>query len=246
MDLSIIIPGIRTNNWEELIESIKLSCSLYSYEVIFIGPEYDNVLDDYKNIKFVKDYGSPNRCQQIGMVLAEGDNVTWGSDDCMYEPKSIDKCLHLLEKDCTDVVITNYNEGGSKAVNNFGLGVCYPSTKHIKDSWMIFNTAFMSRENFNKVGGFDCSFDVTCVGHADFAARCQKFGYNVKLCDIKLLACSHMPGVTGDHAPVHYAQLTKDIPNYRNKYSKDLFPDIVVAVDNWKLQEEIWNRRFND
>lgn len=246
MDISIIIPGIRTADWKNVIDSIGSACVNHSYEIIFIGPEYNKVLDGVKNIKFVKDYGSPNRCQQIGMIMAEGDVVTWGSDDCMYEPESIDKCLLFLKKGGADVVVTNYNEGRCKAVQNFGLNVCYPNTKHIENSWVIFNTAFISRKNFNNMGGFDCSFNVTCVGHADFAARCQMAGYVVEVYNIKLLNCSHLPGTTGDHAPVHYSQLEQDIPNYTDKYNKELFPEVVVPIDNWKQQETIWSRRFND
>ena len=72
-DLSIIIPTIRIESWEPLIESIADSCWRNSHEIIFVGPSYNNYIDKFKNIKYARDFGSPNRCQQIGMTLAEGE-----------------------------------------------------------------------------------------------------------------------------------------------------------------------------
>lgn len=244
MDLSIVIPSIRTYNWYELLSSIKSSCKNYSYEVIFVGPEKaEEQLPN--NVKFIRDFGSPNRCQQLGMIMSEGTVVTWGSDDCMYTPNSIDKCLKPILDDKThQVVITNYTEAGSQAVENFNINKCYPKCKNVRDEWVIFNTAFMLGGVFDYSGGFDCSFDVTCVGHADLAARVQALGWVPEVLNINLLSCSHMPNTTGDHAPVHYAQLTKDIPNYLTKWNNDFPPQYRIDKDNWKSSETVWSRRW--
>jgi len=245
-DLSIIIPTIRIESWEPLIESIADSCWRNSHEIIFVGPSYNNYIDKFKNIKYARDFGSPNRCQQIGMTLAEGEYVTWGSDDCLYEPHAIDECLNIARENDECIIVTNYDEGGNVAVEDFSINHCYPSCPAIADEWVIFNTAFMQRDVFESLGGFDCSFDVTCVGHADLAARCQFAGHNVIVHNIKLLQCLHMPATTGDHAPIHYAQLQKDIPNYIAKFNAPSFPIENVKSSNWKEQPPVWKRRFNE
>ena len=243
MDLSIIIPTIRTPNWPFLLDSIEGACTR-SHEIILVGPYYDNCIQNKRHIKYVRDFGSPNRCQQIGMLLAEGDVITWGSDDCMYRPGSIDKCLDTLGEQ-NAVLVTNYDEGGACAVDNFSLNHCYAKCESVKDEWVIFNAAFMPRLLFESIGGFDCEFDVTCVGHADLAARCQAAGYKVIVSEINLLDCSHMPGTSGDHAPIHYAQIQKDIPAYSQKFNSSEFPKINIDINNWKNQPSQWRDRFN-
>lgn len=245
MDLSIVIPSIRTENWKDLIDSIEKSCQEFSYEIIFVGPKYNSYIDRFKSIKYVRDFGNPNRCQQIGMLIAEGDFVTWGSDDCMYTEGGIDQCMGIASL-CDDdtVLVANYNEGGNIAVNNFSLSSNYPGCPHIKREWVIFNVAFMKRSLFERLGGFDCSFEATCIGHADLAARCQQIGCSVKIQNIKLLDCSHMPECTGDHAPIHIAQTTRDMPKYINKYSSEIFPTTTIMSNNWKQQQTVWEERF--
>jgi len=249
MDLSIVVPSIRVENWLELIESIKSSCGDVEFEVIFVGPKYNPVVDSYTNVKYVRDFGSPNRCQQIGLSLAEAEYVTWGSDDCMYTEGSISECLRVLKEAETEsdkpVAITiNYDENDSVAVSDFLLTSCYGNFPHIENNWFIFNAAIMKREELEEIGGFDCSFDVTCLGHSDLAARWQHSGYKVVAHNIKLMKCSWMPGTSGDHAPIHYSQTIKDMPMYGQKYSQGAFPSDRIDFDNWKLQPSVWDRRF--
>jgi hypothetical protein len=57
--------------------------------------------------------------------------------------------------------------------------------------------------------------------------------------NIKLSSCGHMPGISGDHAPMHYAQLENDIPLYIDKYRK--IPDLIIDVDNWRCHSTKWS-----
>ena len=232
-----------------MIESIKLSCKEIDFEVIFVGPKYSSVIDGYTNVKYVRDFGSPNRCQQIGLSIAVGEYVTWGSDDCMYTEGTIYECLTVLKdsenKSEEPVAVTvNYDENDSVAVSDFLLTSCYGDWPHINSDWLIFNAAIIRREELEKIGGFDCSFDVTCLGHSDLAARWQHLGYKVIPHNVKLMNCSWMPGTSGDHAPIHYSQTIKDMPLYVHKYSQEDFPEDRIDFDNWKLQPPVWDRRF--
>lgn len=233
--LSIIIPAIRNDRWENVLNSIAKSCTKYSYEVIFIGP---NKYNDTDNVRYIQDLASPNICQHKALQRAKGDILHIFSDDCLFAEGSIDICLDRM--DC-DAIIPNYDEGGNAAVGNFSLNYCYAKTI-TPDSFVIFNTAFMKRERYFELGGFDCRFETLCVAQADLAARWQFSNFSVKIENIVLSRCGHMPGTTGDHGPMHWAQVLNDIPLYLDKYSA--IPQLVVDPDNWKNQPRIWSRRF--
>lgn len=236
MKLSIIIPSIRVSNHRSVIESIKRSCTKYEYEIIFIGPFYKQ---SEGNLIYITDHSSPNLCQHKALQYCSGEIVHVFSDDCVFEEGSIDKCLDNM--DC-DAVVANYDEGGNKAVSNFSLNYCYAKTC-TPDDFVIFNTAFMRKDKLMELGGFDCRFETLCVGQADLAARWQFSGLSVKVVDIRLSSCGHMPGTSGDHAPMHFAQLNNDMPLYQMKYLS--VPELKIDFNNWTQQPLVWTRRFN-
>jgi hypothetical protein len=266
--LSIIIPSIRVEKWANVISSIEKGCKKYDYEIIFVGPYYNSIIESYQNIKYIRDFGSPNRCQQIGLIMAENKYVTWGSDDCLYEENVIDQCLdELINKDLL-YLTTGYMEGGSTAVSNYSVQSCYRSGKHVDPKWVIFNVAFVRRDILDEFN-FDTQFEVTCIGHTDLACRVQKKypGRGVLLI-ANIMQCEHMPGISGDHKPVHDAQTFSDEALLFAKYDKD--PEYshektdtwveddkevgkiihlreiekVVSWDHWKSSDKIWKRRF--
>ena len=239
--LSIIIPTIRTEKWPALIESIKKSCTNHEYEIIFVGPYYSNVIEPYWNIKYVRDFGSPNRCQQIGLVLCEGKYVTWGSDDCFYTDGSIDICMDMLIEKDLEYLTTGYDEGGNTAVNNYSVRACYMSGRNVAPEWNIFNVAFVRRDILDRMN-FDTQFEVTCIGHADLACRIQKEYLGGGLLRSSIMQCEHMPGISGDHKPVHDAQTYSDQGLFYNKYNGDFAPEI--QSDEWKKSPRVWERRF--
>lgn len=211
--LSIIIPTIRAYNWQPLLESIEAACTRYRYEVIFVGPVPDptEYLDcahyGAGKVRFISDYGHPNRCQHIGAMVAAGDILHFGSDDCMYQPGSIDVAMAAMGN--SRALTANYAEGGNSQPN-MTITKCYGNnfTNQIEDDWLIFNVLFIRQYAWDYLGGFDCRYQTTCWGHTDLAARYYKFGqaeYDVKLFNDPVLSCSHMPGTTGDHAPIHYS-----------------------------------------
>jgi hypothetical protein len=266
--LSIIIPSIRVERWTNVINSIERGCKKYDYEIIFVGPYHNDIINKYKNIKYIRDFGSPNRCQQIGLIMSENKYVTWGSDDCLYKEDYIDKCMdEIIEKNAL-YLTTGYMECGNTAVKDFTIKSCYKSGKHVDPNWLIFNVAFIKRDIIDEFN-FDTQFEVTCIGHTDLACRVQKKypGRGVLLIG-DIMQCEHMPGISGDHKPVHDAQTFSDEALLFAKYDKD--PEYshektdswieddkevgkiihlreiekVITWDNWKTSDRIWERRF--
>ena len=245
MNLSIIVPSIRTYNWKNWIDCIINSCKRYSYEIIFIGPEYSSEIEKYRNIKYVRDFGHPNRCQQIGILIAEGEYVTFGSDDCMYKPDLIDKCLDIAYFNKLDYMTTGYNEGGNIAVSNFTIRNCYQSGKNVEQNWIIFNSVFIQRNILEKYN-LDTNFSVTCIGHTDLACRVQSNKLlRGAILNENIMECSHMPGRTGDHGPICDAQTFIDGPAFFNKYNQDKIPTDIIDWKEWKNNtHQVWKERF--
>lgn len=205
IDLSIVIPSIRTQNWKNLIASIVSSCTKYQYEIIFVGPYYNDYIDNFPNIKYVKDLGSPNRCQQLGSLVCDGKYIHFGSDDCMYRKDSLDNVIDIL---CPDKVITcNYSEGGNSQIT-MSLIKAYSNNIYgeIQEDWVYFNVPFMKTDLFKQYN-FNCLYQTTCWGHTDLAARIQDkiSRHQIEVYDDPIFDCTHMPNITGDHAPIHHA-----------------------------------------
>lgn len=96
IQLSVLVPGIRSHRWRELYDSIGTSFS-GPWEIIIIGPfEPSDDLMAEGNVKYIQDFGSPIRCQQIGLIHAEGDYITWAADDGAYFPGSLDVSFAIL------------------------------------------------------------------------------------------------------------------------------------------------------
>ena len=56
-DLSIILPGIRVQNWKKLYDSIFPSIGKYSFELIIVGPHRpEEDLLNKSNVFWVEDY----------------------------------------------------------------------------------------------------------------------------------------------------------------------------------------------
>ena len=172
-ELSIIIPSIRVERLPKLYESI-IQSTKRSFEVVIVGP-YDvpESIRSNKNIKYVRDFGSPMRASNIAAELCEGKVITWGSDDSLYLDHGIDDAMDLLfsmGNDEKNTVIAKYYEGinysGTDAHGDDYYKLCnaYPRSPHIPVDWWIFNVAFMHRTFFEKLGGWDCDYQACPAG----------------------------------------------------------------------------------
>ena len=53
--------------------------------------------------------------------------------------------------------------------------------------------------------------------------------------------------MTGDHAPIHVAQLGHDEPLFRALYDdENSLNRTTIELDNWKSSPERWDKRFNN
>ena len=154
-EISIILPSIRTERLEKLYESI-LKSTKRSFELIVCGPnQLPDGLKDLRNVKFVKDYGSPVRASNIAASLCEGAVYTWFADDCILFEESLDKCLdefYAMGDNKKNVLVAKYYEGqeGSderktlQPDNYFKISGTPAASPHLPPDWWLFNIAFFT------------------------------------------------------------------------------------------------------
>ena len=257
-EISMILPSIRVNKIAELYDSLCKSTKR-TFELIIVSPyPVDSFILQNKNIKYIRDFGSPVRAQNIALMHAEGKYLTWWADDVILLPGMIDKHIDLLISmgpDFKNVVIAKYQEGQENSDDRkkihhddyFKIRAGPAASPYFDPEWWLFNVAFMHTTLAEALGGWNCEYEATWVSHTDMAVRAQACGANVRMSGESIMVVDHMPGITGDHAPIHYAQEEHDVPLFNQKYYQpDWHQKLPMQLDimNWKKSPAIWNRRF--
>lgn len=253
--LSVLVPGIRPDNWEALYKSILKSFS-GMWEIIFIGPyPLPERMLKYKNVRYIEDWGSPIRCQQRALYEAKGDWITWAADDGEFKTGKLDLAFDKLKKknfDYMSVIMGKYREGSGNTdpmvLDQYYMLNNHEDTKseqYPADTLML-NVGVVSRQLLLEVGGWDAEkFEVCPMAYNDLAVRLQRHGAKFIIQDEVMFLCSHLPGHEGDHGPIHNGQQNHD----RHVYAliwKDFLPvdRLIIQTDNWKNAPERWERRF--
>lgn len=253
MKLSVLLSGIRHWSWERLYDSIERSYTGRDWELIIVSPyELTLPLKNKNNILWIQDWGTPIRCQQIALNHTRGEYINWASDDGYFTDGSMDIGFKLLDGDYKTVIIGKYLEGDNYSpnmkddsyylLNNHIGSMC----KYLPDNTPLLNVGLVSRKLLLEVGGWDAKkFEVCPYAYNDLSVRLRN--YNCKFIHQQevMFICGHMPGETGDHGPVHRAQIFRDEPMFKVIYNKeDSKNRINIDLDNWKNSPEKWQRRF--
>lgn len=245
MELSIILPGIRRENWATVINSIDVH---HEWEVILCSPPCD-LPDQLKNcdrLVHIVDKGSPVRASCIAAERARGKYFTWTADDCTYFPGVLDKVIDILNNsnNVKKIVATKYYEGGNLESDDYYLlNNAYPKSPYNKGGWRILNCGVMHTEYYRYLGGWDCEFETTALSHADLAFRTQMDDAEVFFLPEALVDCAHGHA---DHGPIEAAHVQHDWGFYEKIYnSPDCINRIRVDPDNWKKAPAVWTRRFS-
>jgi len=255
--LSIIMPAIRKERWDEVYKSI-LASTKCSFELIIVGPyPPTDFLSDKARVKYIKDLGTPTRANNLGALVAEGDLVCWTSDDGLFLPENLDKLIEEYESmpaNLKNVVVAKYYEGINYSSRNqqsneyytigFSSATSIPNAEET-NGWYLFNFSLFKLEYFLELGGLDCQFQACPMAYTDFSVRAQADGAVVKMSEHVILNCDHMPGEMGDHGPIHNAQVFEDEPLLKSKYKNGLQGiDLKIDINNWKNSESPWTKRY--
>lgn len=247
MKLSILLPSIRVGNIERLYKSIQ-SSTKEEFELVVVGP-YDLpfTVRDKKNIKFIKDFGCPTRCQQRALLASEGEWIAWASDDGIFLPGALDIAFTNIKDDKT-VVIGKYFEG-RHSPDMEGMKYYYIYThdasrcRYVPQDCLMLMVGIVSRKEIIDIGGFDCCFQVLPMAFNDLSIRLYNDKCNFVFQKEVMLKCGHMPGTTGDHKFIHIAQTYHDLPKFKMIYSKEESKSrIKIDIENWVNTPLIWSR----
>lgn len=253
MKLSIICASIRNHLLENVYKSIEDSFH-DSWEFVVVSPHNIPLeLADKKNIKWIKDWGSPSRGWQIALVNATGEYVHYTADDVKYFPNTLDKSLELLKNQPDNTLIMGkYLEGD---INNplMKTEEYYHFKFHpqiyeiVNKDYLFLNVGTCKRQLLLDIGGWDCRFEAASISLVDFSMRLQDEGVNIIIQDEPIFYClwSGQPGANNDHRPVEEAHVKHDLPLIKHLRS---IGDVKNRIDinNWKKAQAIWTRRFNE
>ncbi len=255
-DLSICIPAIRPHYWEELYKSMELSCSRYSFEIVFIGPYgLPKSLEDVENVKFIESYRSPTSCTQMGSLECEGRLISIPTDDGVFFEDAYNQSIELYDKSSyKDVIVLRYIEG-----RNIGTTKTFPldywktqfkegkNGNNIPKHFYHAMQPLMSIEYFKELGGLDCEFECLAMALYDLSYRAERDGSVFHLSPTDVMHADWFRSTTGDHAPIHHAQKGHDEPLFLKIYRDvEVKNRIKIDFDNWKKYPKIWERRFTD
>lgn len=250
--LSVLCPSIRTDRLPKLYESIAESFS-GEFELIVISP-YDlpPELFAMSNIKLIKSMANPISSQQQGLIAATGEFISWCSDDGIYTKDSLELGFQLLAgENYKTVICQKYLEGEENdgmLNDDYYYLRFHDSNRFLRFPfpYLMLNCGLVSRELLLEVGGWNAvNYEVCPMAYSDLAIRLQWFGAKFILQEGYAFTCSHMPGRTGDHGPIHDAQTQRDQPYFDFIYSDDQWKEnIKIDINNWKKAPPIWIRRF--
>lgn len=250
--LSVLVPSIRPKNLRRLYDSIDKACS-YEFEVIVASP-YPLPEDcQFGNVKLIQTWRSPLAAQQQALVESSGEYISWCADDGWCLPGSYDKAFKLLEgEDYKTVIMGMYQEGDRKndhmeneeyyILNNHdGSNAAF-----IPSRCYMLNCGVLSKKILIELGGWDSIKFRTCPpGYNDLAVRLQKYGCKFIINPELMFACTHLPGLMGDHAPIHNVQTMRDEPMFKEIWSHPYYSKrIAVDLNNWEKSPEVWESRF--
>lgn len=256
VDVSILCPTIRTPLLPAFYESSQRACVDHSYEIVFVSPfEKPKYFEDKRNVKWIKDYGCPSRATQIGAAQCEGEFIYNTVDDGLFVEGCIDSAITQFSEECkpSDIINIRYRESANaekkdQFPESYWCVWGIPNLamlSEVNNMWKVALHFFMKRELFHTLGGVDCQFEYVNHGAHDLIFRAQHQGSEVYPSRVEGLLCTHTPERTGDHAPIHDAQLEHDEPLFNEMWSS--LPSrgsVLLDFNNFMEQPSVWERRF--
>lgn len=254
VDLSILVPSLRSHYLPRLYNSIRRACKRYSWELVAIGPFLpQDILLEQENFKFIQSYSSVPVCMQKATLECSGYLIAHQVDDGVLQDGSLDDTVDLYHEVCgpNDVINCRYSEGVS-----FSGKLTPPQfweVKYLKEfdlpaidkSWITSVQPLMRRELFIESGGFYCceaGFHYSNHAHHDLLFRLQNLASKVFHSRVGIANCSHMPTITGDHRNIHFTQTEHDEPIFNRLWSDISVTRGKIDYNNFKDFDKPWSR----
>ena len=248
--ISLIVPGIRTQNWQKLYEEAKEACSKFSYELILIGPKpLPSFFDDKDEVRYIKCHSSPSVSLMNAVSICRGEYFTWILDDADLKKDSIDSALNVMkdEKDET-IMFTRYVErenGQENETPNFIQAWTHNDLKLplIQKDWKIAPVMLLKTSFFKQLGGIDCVYEHINASILDFNFRAQMNGSKLIPSPQLIMSCELQRNRTVDNNPIIQAWFENDKPILTKNYSEPGNVEVLIDYDNWLEFPSVWPRK---
>lgn len=260
-ELSIIVAGIRPQNWIRLYESIISSMCELPFELIIGGP-YDPPAEllAKDNFRFIRDFSCPTRCTMITALAAKAPLITWMADDGYYFPNVLKNTVNYWKthSDPRHVINLRYNEGPNfvGAEKPLDYWMCHfhalpRSLPGVLPHHKLLLMGMIHREYFYEMGGFDCRYEYLNLNLQDLGIRIQKESGIIELSSEVILTVDWVSDEArldeyGTSDATIDAFHHNDLPLFISEYST---PNNRIKIDysNWMDAAPIWMRRkFNN
>ena len=252
--VSIIVPSINPDKWLPMYYGMTNSCRNHKFEFIFVGPYYNNQLNGIGNIKFIRDFGSPSRCFQIGSLLAEGEYLGWAADDYLIEENAFDLTFEYIEKEnIKDDGINLLHSEGPNFTGNQHLDMNYWNAHThadlrfpgVRSDWTTHCAFMYKTETWHRFGGLDCGFEHVNMNTHDLGFAIQANGGRIIHSPCRVYRADWAPWDNNNKLPIQCAWEENDKPRFMDLYSdKDYAFHRKISIDNWKNCPTHWPRRF--
>jgi hypothetical protein len=248
MKLSVFMPTIRTHLHQVWYDSLEASCNRHDFEVVMCGPFQppDSILSK-TNVTWIKSFASPTVCAQLALLQCKGDYVFHTVDDSLFIPNVISNELDNIENNT--IVGMRYREGQSHSGNvlpdmYWYASNAYPRWNGVDPSWGICVHFLMSIGLCGEVGGFDCKYDYLNHATHDLLFRLQKRDHvSYRISKSEISSADWQPNITGDHAPIHNAQIGHDEPIFASDWQTPNNRGVIDLM-NYESYPEVWKTRF--
>lgn len=265
-DLSVILPGIKPEKWRKIYDSVVESVGNYSFEFICVGPyepPQELLLLEKDNFKYVKDFGHPSRCLQRSTTFATGKFMTWGSEDGIFQPLALSRCIDLLSANNRHDALTVrfFEQDADPNAPIPDQNQLWTAWYHrdlrlpgIRQHFKIANIAMYYLDYYREIGGIDCRFEHVNMNCNDLAFRVQEAGGSIlpspdiviRQTNIPTPSLAKEPGAENRKPPTEEAYHENDYPLFYSIYVQETGARdrIKIDYDNWKQASEVWERRF--
>lgn len=249
IDISLIVPSIRPHNWQRFLNSVQNSCTKYNWEVVFIGPFNNERAMENLPIKWIKSYDTVPVCLQLGSREASGKLIFHTVDDGLLLPNSLDLAIDFYNTNCyNDILNCRYTEGpnfsGRPFPENYWKAGYYPQhygQKYVDPTWNLSVQPLLLKRTFIEFGGLDCSFGYSNHPHIDANFRWQQAGLAIINSPTEITIADHMPGLSGDHAPICNTQEGPDSIKFNELWNsprktKIPYDNFIPFLGTWKAR----------
>jgi hypothetical protein len=243
------MPTIRTHLIEAWYASLEDSCNRHEFEAVLCGPFKPPASVLAKdNVTWIKSFASPTVCAQMALTKCSGDYVFHTVDDSLFFPNVISNELDEIEHD--EIIAMRYREGqdhtGSVLPSYYWYARnAYPRWGGVHPDWGICVHFMMDKGICIQYGGFDCKYDYLNHATHDLLFRIHNNeNIEYRLSKQEISSASWQPNTTGDHSPIHNAQIFHDEPLFQKDWLQSN-TRAEITLDNFESQTLLWTTRFS-